>query len=103
MENNNTMDLNHILITYVDLRCDEIWSTTKCKEMKWELKEQSIYFRLVKQGSILVYLTFHIFTIFMIFLMVTMRQSLIALVYILILLPRIKEGAEVLSQRTLNK
>lgn len=91
------MNLNYLLITYVDMKGDKIWSTENCKAKKWELKQRSIYFRLVKQGSQLVYFSFHIFMIFTILMMATLRQSFIALGYVVILLPRIKEGAEVLS------
>lgn len=96
------MNLNYLLISYVDMKGEQIWSTDNCKAKKWELKEQSVYFRLVKQGSQLVYFSFHIFMVFVILMMATLRQSFIALCYVLILLPRIKEGAEVLSQRNLN-
>lgn len=69
------------------------------KEKKWEVKENSSYFRIVKQGSQLAYLTFHVLTIFMILLVATMRQSFIAFGYVLILLPRVSDGSEVLKQR----
>lgn len=63
------------------------------------MKQLSPYFRLVKKGSILVYLTFHLFTIFLILLTVTIRQSLLAFVYAIIILPFLKASAEVLTQR----
>lgn len=70
-----------------------------CRKVKIEFKEQSIYYRIVKQGSVLVYLSFHIFTIFLILLMATLRQSFLALGYVLIFIPRLKQGSEVLMQR----
>ena len=69
------------------------------KEKKRELKTSSSYYRIVKQGSVLVYLSFHIFTIFIILLMATMRQSILSLGYVFILLPKIKDAAEVLNLR----
>ena len=35
--------------------------------------------------------------------MATMRQSIISLGYVLILLPRMKDGSEVLDQRNINQ
>lgn len=67
------------------------------KEKKWEIKKNCIYFRLVKQGSQLIYITFHIATILGVLLMATMRQSLFAVMYVIILLPKMKDGAEVLK------
>jgi hypothetical protein len=54
-------------------------------------------------GSQLCYISFHVITILMILLMAVLRQSIIALGYVLILLPRIQDGGEVLSQSTLNQ
>ena len=93
----NKLDLNYHLTTYVDLKYTPIWSDEFLKEKKWEIKDNSKYFRIVKSGSILVYLTHHVFMIFVILLAATLRQSLIALGYVFILLPRIKDGAEVLK------
>jgi len=90
------------LTTYVDLKYPTIFSEDFLKKKKWEIKENSVYFRLVKQGSQLVYVSFHIVTIFIVLLMATMRQSLISLGYVLILLPRMKDGSEVLDQRNIN-
>jgi hypothetical protein len=73
------------------------------KEKKREIKNNSPYFRVVKQGSVLVYLTFHIITIFTILLMAVMRQSLLSLGYVLVLLPRFKDAAAVLDQRSIHK
>jgi hypothetical protein len=95
-------DLNYHLTTYVDLKYTTMWSDDFLKKKKWELKDNSKYFRIVKSGSMLVYLTLHIFMIFIILLAATLRQSLIALGYVLILLPRIKDGAEVLKQRDIQ-
>lgn len=57
----------------------------------------------MKQGSQLVYITFHIITIFLVLLMAAMRQSLFAIMYVLILLPKMKDGAEVLKQRDIQQ
>jgi len=92
-----------MLVNYVELKYQKIWSNDLLKEKKWELKEQNFYFRAVKQGSVLVYLTGHIFLIFCIMMMATVRRSYFAFVYILIIIPRMKNGAEVLSQRELNQ
>jgi hypothetical protein len=70
------------------------------KIKKGEIKKNSGYFRIVKQGSVLVYISFHIFTIFVVLLSAVMRKSFIAIGYVIILLPRIKDGAEVLNQRS---
>jgi len=67
------------------------------------MKERSSYYRIVKQGSVLVYLSFHIFTIFIILLMATMRQSLLSLGYVFILLLKMKDAAEVLNQRSIQQ
>lgn len=64
-----------------------------------ELKRQSNYYRLVKQGSLLVYLTFHMLTITIVLVASTVRQSLIGFLYVLVILPHLKSAAEVLSQR----
>lgn len=92
-------DLERMLVNYVDLNFINVWSSTFCKEKKWDLKNQSMYFRIVKKGSLFVYLTFHIFTIFIVLLMATLRQSIISVLYVLILLPHLKTAAEVLTQR----
>ena len=47
-----------------------------------------------------MYLTFHVFTIFSVLMMAVLRQSFISIIYVLILLPSIKEGSEVLKQST---
>jgi hypothetical protein len=88
-----------MLINYIDLKYNEMWSYDVCRKVKASFKEQSIYYRLVKQGSVLIYLTFHIFTIFLILLMATLRQSFFALGYVLIFIPRLRHGSEVLMQR----
>ena len=67
------MDLNYLLTNYVDLKYQNIWSQDFLKKKKADIKANSTYYRIVKQGSILVYVTFHIFTIFIILLMATMR------------------------------
>jgi len=85
------------LVNWVDLKFDEIWSDDYLKVKKWELKEQNVYFRMVKQGSVLVYISNHVFTILIVLLMAVLRQSLISIGYVFILLPRIREGSEVLK------
>ena len=72
------------------------------KEIKWELKSGSIYFRLVKQGSILIYLTQHVFTIMIILFMAVLRQSYMSFGYVFLILPRIREGAHVLKQNLIE-
>jgi hypothetical protein len=99
----NRVDLNYMLTNYVDLKYEEIWSLEFLKKTKQEFKDLSPYYRIVKQGSQLVYISFHIFTIFVVLLMGCMRQSLISFGYMLILLPHIKNGAEVLNQREMMK
>ena len=73
------------------------------KEKKWEIKKNCVYFRLVKQGSQLVYISFHILTILLVLLMAAMRQSFFAVIYVIILLPKMKDGAEVLKQRDIQQ
>ena len=72
-QKNNKVDLNEMLAMYVDIKYPTIFSEEFLKEKKWEIKDNSIYFRLVKQGSQLVYISFHILTIFIVLLMATMR------------------------------
>jgi hypothetical protein len=101
-QKNLGIDLNHILTTYVDLKYTAIWSSEYLKEIKWELKSGSIYFRLVKQGSILIYLTQHVFTIMIILFMAVLRQSYMSFGYVFLILPRIREGAHVLKQNLIE-
>lgn len=75
-------DLNYQLVNYCELKYNEIWSNENIRQRKWELKQRDFYFRLVKQGSMLVYLSSHIFVLFVILMMSTIRQSLIALFYV---------------------
>lgn len=96
------MDLNYILTTYVDLKYTAIWSADFLKEIKWEIKRQSLYFRLVKQGSIFIYLSFHVFTILVILFMAVLRQSYMSFGYVFLILPRIREGAHVLKQNLIE-
>jgi hypothetical protein len=100
LQHTGHIDLNDILVNWVDLKYNQIWSDEYCRKKKWELKNQSFYFRAVKQGSVLIYLSFHVITILIVLLMATLRGSIIALGYVLILLPRIKDGSEVLNQST---
>lgn len=86
-------------MTYIDLKYKKIWSDDFVKEVKWYFKDLSFYFRIVKQGSVLCYLSFHIFTIMSIILMAVIRQSLISVGYFLILAPHLKDAADVLKQR----
>jgi len=67
------------------------------------MKESSVYFRIVKQGSIIVYLCFHVFTILFILLMAVLRQSFVSLGYVLMILPHLKDGADVLRQNLLGQ
>jgi hypothetical protein len=69
----NRLDLNYILTSYVDLKYQAIWGEELIKEKKSEIKKNCLYYRLVKQGSQLVYLSFHIFTIMIVLLMAAMR------------------------------
>jgi hypothetical protein len=85
--------MNEILITYVDMKYQSIWSNEFCKKIKWQFKEQNIFFRLVKQGSLLSYISQHILTITMILFLAVCRQSLISIGYVLILIPYLKESA----------
>lgn len=84
------------------MKYDDIWSFEKCRSVKMELKQQCVYYRLVKQGSILVYLTFHIFTILQILMMAALRQSFLAIGYVFIVLPYINDASEVLIQRNIH-
>lgn len=86
-------------MAYVDLRNIGLWNDKKCREKKQELKRQSNYFRLVKRGSLLIYLIFHVFTIMVILLMATVRASIISFIYVLILMPHFGTAAEVLTMR----
>jgi len=49
----------------------------------------------------LVYITFHIITIAVILVGSALRQSFLGLGYAILLLPRFKDGAEVLNQRAM--
>lgn len=51
----------------------------------------------------MVYLTLHILAIFIILLMAVMRQSLLSVGYVFFLIPRFKDAAEVLDQRSMNQ
>ena len=95
------MNPNDVLVNYVDLKYQEIWSKDFLKKIKGEFKQLSLYFRIVKQGSVLTYLTFHLVTILGVMLLATVRQSIISLGYVIILLPSLKDGSEVLNQRDL--
>lgn len=95
--------MNYNLTNYVDLKYQTIWSDEFIKEKKREIKKNCIYFRLVKQGSQLFYITFHIITILVVLLMAAMRQSIFGILYVLILLPSMKDGAGVLKQRNVQQ
>jgi uncharacterized protein YlxW (UPF0749 family) len=96
------VDLNYILTNYVDLKYTAIWSAEFLKEIKWEIKRQSLYFRLVKQGSVFIYLSFHVFTILVILFMAVLRQSYMSFGYVFLILPRVREGAHVLKQNLIE-
>jgi hypothetical protein len=91
------INLTDILTNYVDLKSKLIWTDDRLKEKKWEIKDNSNYFRMVKQGSMLVYLTFHIFTIFIILISSILKKSLLSLGYIIILVPKLGSGTTVLE------
>jgi len=74
--------LNYQLINYCELKFNELWSQENVRARKWELKQKNFYFRLVKQGSMLIYLSSHIFVLFVILMMSTIRQSIIGFLYI---------------------
>jgi hypothetical protein len=61
------------MTSYIDMKYPTIWAADFIKKKKWEIKENSLYFRLVKQGSVLVYLSFHIVMIFIVLLMSILR------------------------------
>jgi hypothetical protein len=88
------------MVNYIDLKYNEIWSNEFCRKKKGDLKEQNFYYRAVKQGSQLVYVSMHVVTILIVLFMAVLRQSFIALIYVMILLPRIKDASEVLDQST---
>jgi len=91
------------MAAFVDLSSSKIWSDETLKEKKWEIKGNSSYFRIVKQGSILVYLTFHIFSIFVVLVSAVIRQSILSMGYVIIIIMKLKDGAEVLEQRNINQ
>jgi hypothetical protein len=97
------LDLAEVMTAFVDLNSSKIWSDETLKEKKWEIKGNSSYFRVVKQGSILVYLTFHIFSIFVILVSAVIRQSILSMGYVAIIIMKLKDGAEVLEQRNINQ
>jgi hypothetical protein len=90
------------MTTYCDLKLNQIWSDDNIKNEKYMIKTSSFYFRAVKQGSIVVYLTFHIMTIFVVLIAALMRQSVQSIVYVMILLPHTRSGGEVLDQRLIT-
>jgi hypothetical protein len=79
-------DLNYQLINYCELKFNEIWSNENVRARKWDLKQTNLFFRLVKQGSMLIYLSSHIFVLFVILMMSTIRQSLIGFCYLFFIL-----------------
>ena len=44
----NKHDLNYLMTSYIDIKYPHIWSADFIKKKKWEIKENSLYFRLVK-------------------------------------------------------
>ena len=67
------------------------------------LKESSTYYVVVKNASVLIYTTCHIFTMFVILLMALCRRSLISLGYVLALIPYLKDSRSVLNQHEQSK
>lgn len=51
----------------------------------------------------MVYLTFHVALIFIILMMAAFRRSILSFLYVIVLMPRMKDGAEVLNQREMNQ
>ena len=86
-------------MNYVDLKYVDMWSNELAREKKMDLKNRSIYYRLVKKGSVLIYLTFHVVTLLLVMLIAVIRQSVISLLYVLVLLPHLRTAAEVLTMR----
>lgn len=108
MVNQSKLDLNARLEEYADLkhrdelaRLQEDERAKRIRRIKNDLKNQNLYFRIVKQGSILVYMIFHIVTITTILFMAVMRRSLLSIGYVLILLRHLRDAADVLKQRML--
>lgn len=64
---------------------------------------RSTSYRMVKQGSVLVYLTFHIVTIFAVMLASVLRKSVVSILYVLILIPHMRTAAEVLTMQLFTK
>jgi len=44
----NIVDLNYCLTTWVDLKYDHIWSADFLKQKKQEIKDNNTYYRVVK-------------------------------------------------------
>jgi hypothetical protein len=75
------------------------YSQEKCYNIKdrlKELKSKSHYYQLIKNGSVLLYTTWHIFTIMMICVSALCRRSVLSTFYVISLLPYIKDSADVL-------
>jgi ABC-type transport system involved in multi-copper enzyme maturation permease subunit len=74
-----------------------MWSTDLARTKKQELKMRNPYYRIVKQGSQAVYLTFHVTTILAIMLSTLLRRSFIAILYVFILLPHLRTATDVFA------
>ena len=62
------------------------------------MKQLSTYYRMTKKGSALTYLSLHILSFFLILLSATIRQSILAVVYVGIILYYLKDSSQVLTQ-----
>ena len=97
------ISLDSILVNYIDLKYNEIWSITFMKKIKKQLKQQNLYYNLVKDGSQAVYILKHIDAILLILLLSIMRQSLVSVIYIIVIVWKIMFNSEdALKQRSLN-
>jgi hypothetical protein len=92
-------NLERTLTNYVDLKYVDMWSSPLVREKKQELKQRCIYYRIVKKGSILTYLTFHTVTIMAVMMSAVLRKSLISVLYVIVLLPHLRTAAEVMTMR----
>ncbi len=62
-----------------------------------ELKDNCVYYMLVKNSKILIFTTMHIFTQMVILLMALCRRSFISLFYVIALVPCLLQSASVLD------
>lgn len=95
------ISLDSFLVNYIDLKYNEIWSIPFMKKIKNQLKQQNIYYNIVKSGSQVIYLLYHINTICLILLLSIMRQSLVSVIYIIVIIWKIMFNSEdALKQRS---